>query len=328
MEEEDRNQTPRHPRNMQGLLHFCTEITAREDTTQPTNIQLLDPERRRFLEEALSSLTVNVAKKMAEGIKILSSEAVTMAGEDVAEQEEAIAVIEDYVDDLNHANDLYKMGGFPVLVGCLDSPHPSLRAGAAGLMGDVCQNNPLCQENILTLNVLPQLLSIIDGDEDTTTRVKAMYAVSCLIRDYPEGEKAFMEANGFSFLMRAMQSGVEKLVVKATFLFSRLIQDNDSYKAELLSMGYVEQLFTLLSGDEIGDISREHCTAALLGLASSYPPALKECMRPELHLKHLLTTRLEEIISKQELQEEEGYITELLRLMEIPEAEGDENNFR
>lgn len=328
MSNNDGNQAPRQPRNLQGLLNFCTEITAREDTTQPTNLQQLDPERRRFLEEALSSLTLNVTKKMAESVKTLCSEAVTMSGEDVTEQEQAIAVLEEFVDDMDHAIDLYKMGGFPVLVQCLDSPHSSLRAGAAGLIGDICQNNLQCQQNMLTLNVLPQLLHIVDVDDDSTARVKAMYAVSCLIRDYPEGEKEFMKANGFSYLMRAMQSGVEKLMIKSTFLLSRLIQENDSYKAELLSMGYVEQLYTLLSNEETDNISREHCTAALLSLASSYPPALAECMKPELHLKHLLKIRLGEIKSKQELLEEASYIMELLRLMEGPEADVEENTCR
>lgn len=328
MADGEENQTPRQPRNLQGLLNFCTEITAREDRTEPTNTQQLDPERRRFLEEALSSLTVNVAKKMAESVKTLCNEAVTMSGEDITEEEEAMAMIEEYVDDLDNAIDLYKMGGFPVLIRCLDSPHPSLRAGAAGLIGDVCQNNLHCQQNMLSLNVVPQLLQVIDGDENVTARVKAMYAASCLIRDYPEGEKEFVKADGFSYLMRAMQSGVEKLVVKSAFLLSRLIQDNNSYKGELLSMGYVEQLITLLSCEKMDNISREHCTAALLGLASSYAPALAECMRPELDLKQLLTTRLKEIKAKQESMEEESYIKELLKLMEEPEADGEENTFR
>ncbi|XP_050738335.1 hsp70-binding protein 1-like isoform X1 [Eriocheir sinensis] len=328
MSDDGRGQTPRQPRNLQGLLNFCTEITAREDTTQPTSIQHLDPERRRFLEEALNSLTVNVAKQLAESVKSLCCEAVTMGGEDVTEQEEAIAMIEEHADDMNYAIDLYKMGAFPVFVRCLDSPHSSLRVGAAGLIGDVCQNNLQCQQSMITLNVVPQLLHMVDGDEDINVRVKALYALSCLIRDFPDGEKEFMKAEGFSYLMRAMQSGVEKLVVKSAFLLSRLIQGNDSYKAELLSMGYVEQLFTILSNEETDNISREHCTAALLSLASSYPPALAECMRPELHLNHLLTTRLKEIKAKQELQEEEGYISELLKLMERPEADGEENSCR
>lgn len=44
-----------------------------------------------------------MAKKLAECVKALCSEAVTMPEEDVSEQEDAIEVIEEYVDDLNHA---------------------------------------------------------------------------------------------------------------------------------------------------------------------------------------------------------------------------------
>lgn len=51
----------------------------------------------------MNSLTVNVAKQLAESVKSLCSEAVTMAGEDVTEQEEAMAVIEEHVDDMNYA---------------------------------------------------------------------------------------------------------------------------------------------------------------------------------------------------------------------------------
>ena len=38
------NENPRQPRNLQGLLNFCTEITAREDNTRPTDFAQLDPE--------------------------------------------------------------------------------------------------------------------------------------------------------------------------------------------------------------------------------------------------------------------------------------------
>lgn len=51
----------------------------------------------------MNSLTVNVAKQLAESVKSLCSEAVTIAGEDVTEQEEAMAMIEEHADDLNHA---------------------------------------------------------------------------------------------------------------------------------------------------------------------------------------------------------------------------------
>ncbi|KAK8739890.1 hypothetical protein OTU49_003247 [Cherax quadricarinatus] len=316
------------PRNLQGLLNFCTEITAREDTTGPSRFQGMDPERRSFLEEALNSMTVDVVKRLADALKALCSESVTMPGEDVTEQERAIEIIEEYVDDLNHAEDLQKLGGFPILMKCLDSPHTSLRTGAAGLIGDICQNYLNCQENMLSLNIMPVLLHMIDTDEDNQARVKAMYAVSCLIRHCPKGEEQFLKTDGLSYLMRAMQSDVEKLVVKSAFILTNFFRKNDSHKATALSMGFVEQLLTLLSNENSDDISREHCTAALLNLASSYPPALAECLRPELNVSQILTSRLEDIKGKEELEEEEGYIQEMLELMRRGSAESEENTNR
>lgn len=67
-------------------------------------------------------------------------------------------------------------------------------------------------------------------------------------------------------------------------------------------MGYVEQLSTILSNDDTDNISREHCTAALLGLVSSYPPAFAECLRPELHVSEHLKLRLDDIKDKEEMQ--------------------------
>ncbi|XP_069158161.1 hsp70-binding protein 1 isoform X2 [Procambarus clarkii] len=273
-------------------------------------------------------MTVDVVKRLAEALKSLCNEAVTMPSENVAEQERAMEIIEEYVDDLNHAEDLQKLGGFPVLMKCLDSPHTSLRTGAASLIGDICQNYLNCQESMLSLNIMPVLLDMIDTDEDDQAKIKAMYAVSCLIRHCPKGQEEFVKADGLSYLMRAMQSGVEKLIVKSAFILTNFVRKNDSHKATAVSMGFVEQLLTILSSDKFDNISREHCTAALLNLAASYPPALAECLRPELNASEILTSRLDSIKGKEELQEEEGYIQEILVLMRRGIGDCEENTNR
>ncbi|XP_042203248.1 hsp70-binding protein 1-like isoform X2 [Homarus americanus] len=314
MSDRQENEEPRQPRNLQGLLNFCTEITAREDTTGPSQLQTMDPERRAFLEEALTSMAVDGVKEMAKAVKSLYSESITMPGEDISKQKEAMAILEEYVDDLNYAMDLHKMGGYPILVQCLNSPHTSLRIGAATLIGDICQNYLYCQENMLALDIMPVLLLMLDTDEDTQARVKALYAISCVVRDCPKGEAEFLDADGLSYLMRAMQSGVEKLVIKSAFLLTKLVKKKDSNRA--VSMGFVEQLLTVLGSEKTDNISREHCTDALRTLALTYPPALAECLRPELNVSQILTSRLDDIKEKEETQEEECYIKEILELME------------
>lgn len=322
MSENDPNDQ-RRPRNMQGLLNFCTELTVREDTTQPSDLSHMDPERRRFLEEALSQLTTNVARKLAESIQCLCSEAVTMPGEDISEQEAALETIEEYVDDLNYAVDLHKMGGYPVLVSCLESPHASLRAGAASLIGDICQNMEYCQTHMMELSILPKLIHMLEYDEIDKCKIKALYAISCLIRDFPDGEKEFERNDGFSVLMRAMQTGVEKLIVKSVFLLTSLIREYDSGKDTVISMGYIEQLLGILNCDSTDNITKEHCSSALLHLASSYQPALSECNRPELQMRTTLAARAEVIATMDESKEEHEHITELLKLLNTNEDEDD-----
>ncbi|XP_064077792.1 LOW QUALITY PROTEIN: hsp70-binding protein 1-like [Macrobrachium nipponense] len=327
MSGENNEDTPRQPRNLQGLLNFCTQITAREDNTRPTDMSMMDPERRRFLEEALTGMTVDVVKKLAEAVKTLFEDAVTIPGENVEEQEEALDTISEYVEDLNYAKDLQKMGGFPALIRCLDSPHESLRASAANVIGEVCQNNLDCQSSMLALNPIPTLLHMMDNDSSKQAKVKALFALSCLVRGYTDGERKFLELDGFSYLMRAMQSGEEKLVVKSAFFLNNLI-DNDNFRKDaIMSMGYVEQLrYSILNNDAVDNVSRkEHCHPMVLAtLAMSYPPALSDCLRPEFNLPCSLRSRLTTIKGKSEFEDEARHITNLLNAIESE----DENTCR
>lgn len=90
-----------------------------------------------------------------------------------------IYLIQMPINTLIFISDFYKMGGFPALLRCLNSPHASLRVGAAGLIGDICQNNLVCQESMLSLKAIPPLLEMMDTDTDKQARIKSLYAISC-----------------------------------------------------------------------------------------------------------------------------------------------------
>ena len=57
-----------------------------------------------------------------------------------------------------------------------------------------------------------------------------MIAVTGLVRQFPEGEEAFVSVDGFSVLMRAMQSDEEKLQVKAAFLLANIMLSDPKHK--------------------------------------------------------------------------------------------------
>ncbi|CAL4119512.1 unnamed protein product, partial [Meganyctiphanes norvegica] len=324
-ENKDDDQT-RQPRNMQGLLNFCTELTAREDTTHPTDLNLMDPEEHSLLVTQKTTKKLDVSKKdyLSEIYQMGCNEKKIIRKTPVLDQESPLRPYpREYQNPFYKTINLHKMGGFPVIVSCLESPHMNLRAGAASLIGDICQNIEYCQKHMLELNTLPKLIHMLEYDQLEGCRVKALYAISCLVRDFPEGEEQFERHDGFSVLMRAIQTGVEKLIIKSVFLLTSLLREYDSRKETVVSMGYIEQLLGILNCDSSDGITREHCTSALLHLASSNQSALSECRRPELHMRSTLTARAAVIETMDECKEEHEYITELLKLLNTSEDEYD-----
>ena len=53
-----------------------------------------------------------------------------------------------------------------------------------------------------------------------------------LTRDVPEAQALFVQHDGFSILMRSMQSDVEKLKIKAAFMLSHLCRSEPKFKGE------------------------------------------------------------------------------------------------
>ncbi|KAL7645234.1 UNVERIFIED_CONTAM: hypothetical protein RMT77_003620 [Armadillidium vulgare] len=324
----DQGNRERLPKNLQGLLNFCTEITAREDTTQPSSATELSQERREFLEKVLAGFQGDVAKCMANLLKKLTDPSVFDVNSDVSEQEEALEQLGEYVEDINYAIDLFKMNGFPTIVNVLDSPHYSLQKGAAQVIGDICQNNEVGQQNMLPLNVMQKLLNIIDNHSDPECMVKALYALSCLTRESEMAEKMFSDLSGFCYLMRAIQTKQPKLVVKSVFLLNYFIGKTDKYKDTLLSMGFVDQLISILFSEDIDDTSREYCTLSLYNLSTSYDKALQECQRPEFNLVLQLNERLKTISGNDQYQEEENYIKSFLEVLHFNDEREEDDDIR
>ena len=53
-----------------------------------------------------------------------------------------------------------------------------------------------------------------------------------MTRECSEGQEALINCDGFSSLLRALQSTVEKLRVKAAFMLTCLCNENPAYKGD------------------------------------------------------------------------------------------------
>ncbi|KAL6257356.1 hypothetical protein P5V15_010932 [Pogonomyrmex californicus] len=304
---------PRQPTNLQGLLKYAMNAAQSEDV-ENKSVYPLDEEKKTFLNAALSSLTVNVIEELQKAIQILSNVVNLRADDDSSEYENTLERMADFVDNIDIANDFYKIGGFSVFQPCLNSSHSNIRWRIADIIAELAQNNPFCQDKLLEAGVFPVLLSMIDTDPSEQARIKALYAVSCIVRGHPASLK-YMNANdGYSVLLRAMQSPVEKLQIKSAFLLSSLCSKNDSndVKSTLIKMGFIEQAAGLLGRMNLQPAVREQLLRVLSGMVNdNFLPALQECRRSQLCLRSTLEQLLTEL-KPMENQDEIDMCSDLL----------------
>lgn len=306
---------PRQPTNLQGLLKYTLEAAISENAENKSQALPLDEESKTFLNNALSSLTVNITEELQEVVRFLSNIVSLSDDDDPCEYESALEKISHYVDNIDIANDFYKIGGFSVLKPCLDCSHSSIRWRTADIIAELAQNNPFCQEKMLEAELLPVLLSMVDADTSEQARIKALYAVSCIVRGNLKSLKHMDTHDGYSVLLRAMQSPVQKLQIKSAFLLSSLCsrENSNDVKYTLLKMGFIEQAAGLLPRYDLQPGVREQLLRMLCAITSdNFSPALEECRLSRHCLKAILEEILNELKQSGENQDEIDLCLELL----------------
>nr|AIL24129.1 heat shock protein 1 [Tamarix hispida] len=109
------------------------------------------------------------------------------------------------VEPIDNANDLNKLGGLEVIVRQLDSVHPEIRKLSAWVIGKASQNNPLVQKQVLEYGTLTKLMSMVRSNI-VEEAIKALYAVSALIRNNAEGQQIFYAAAGDLMLQEILSN--------------------------------------------------------------------------------------------------------------------------
>ena len=300
---------PRQPKDMKGLLKFCFEATKAEDApdiSDPEKIlHDMEPEQKKWLEEALSSMSVDIVQQLTNGIRILNSEA-----ED-EEKEEVLDLLEDWLGSIDMAINFHKIGGFSCLRKCLQSSSPGVRAGACHLMAEISQNNAYCQEKFVNEGFIQLLLQQLDSDSDSQCQVKALYAISCIARDSPETLTKLGDSDGWSVVLRAVQRDNVKLVTKGCFFITASVVASSLAARQMLDMGMVTQLAGLLAQEF--SPHHEQVLAALRALMNSFQEAKEQAK--EAGLERLLLQRREELRGQEEFEESVEHCEKILQLL-------------
>ncbi|XP_062993909.1 hsp70-binding protein 1 [Elgaria multicarinata webbii] len=327
----DGNQPPReHPHNLQGLLQMA--VTA--GNAEPAPMEPMSDERRQWLQEAMVEAfrgQMDEVEQMKECLRLLEAstpgaergESSEEAHSDLDRREGAFDILAELCENLDNAADFCKLEGMRLLAHrYLEHEEQELRWRAAHLVGTCAQNVPKVQEQALALGCMRKLLRLLDHDPSEAVRIKALFAISCLVRAQEAGLQQFLRLDGFSVLMRAMQSNVQKLKVKSAFLLQNLLINHPEQKETLCSMGMVQQLVALIRTEH--SIFHEHVLGALCSLVTDFPQGVRECQEPDLALEELLKERCKLIKDQDKFQEEQDFCETLLRL--CFHNQPDENN--
>ncbi|KAM8723990.1 hsp70-binding protein 1 isoform 1-T2 [Acanthopagrus schlegelii] len=329
---EDR-QGRRYPQNLQGVLQLAVEAGSAAEGPAP--LEPMSEERKMWLREALAEVTkgqMDEVQQMKQCLDILRQEGLgerEREGEEERHEddedvrESAFEVLSELCENLDNARDLMNLGGLELCLSLyLCHGQSGLRWRAAELIASCAQNMPQVQLYLLSNGALSKLLQLTDSDPNPTVRVKALYAVSCLVREQEAGLQAFLTNDGFSVLMRGMQSENEKLRTKSAFLLLSLLMSHPEQKDTVVSMGMVQQLVSVLRTPHAP--FHEHVLGALCYLVEDCPQGLKDCRNPALGLEEILKQRSRELQGKEESQEELDFC-ERLRVTCFRGQQSDDN---
>ncbi|XP_034749176.1 hsp70-binding protein 1 isoform X1 [Etheostoma cragini] len=305
--------TRRYPQNLQGVLRLA--VDAGSAAEGPATVEPMSEERKTWLGDALAEVCkgpMDEVEQIKHCLAVLSKEGrrereregeEERDEEDEDERESAFELLSELCENLDNARDLMTLGGLECCLSqYLCHAQSGLRWRAAHLIAICAQNMPQVQAHLFSIGALPKLLQLTDSDPHPTVRVKALYAVSCLVREQEAGLQAFLSHDGFSMLMRGMQSDNEKLRTKSAFLLLNLLMSHPEQKDTVVSMGMTQQLVSILRTPH-SDF-HEHVLGALCCLVEDCPQGLKECRNPALGLEELLRQLTKELKGKEESQEE------------------------
>ncbi|KAB5564742.1 hypothetical protein DKX38_004796 [Salix brachista] len=129
------------------------------------------------------------------------------------------------VEPLDNANDLNKLGGLAVVIQELNHPDPDTRRLSAWVLGKACHNHPVVQKQILELGALTKLIKMVKSTS-IEEAIKALYAVSALIRNNFSGQELFYAEAGDAMLQEILSNlnSDTRLCGKAVFLVADLVE--------------------------------------------------------------------------------------------------------
>jgi len=149
-----------------------------------------------------------------------------------SEKADIIENLEYYVHQYDNALDFIQLEGFKLLViPSLNSTNSNLRKQACFLMGGAAQSNPQFQIAALEAGFVDLFLRLTSLDPEPEVSTKAFFALSSLLRNFPEAQNTFLRQGGLGVLTKIFEQenkSYEKLKIKILTLIHDLLVERDT----------------------------------------------------------------------------------------------------
>lgn len=304
--------------SLKQFLKLTLKLSDQELRDWPTTVETIDPERKKWLKEAMDGILEN------QDIKVLKESLETLKDGDAEQLDEgkldarskAFDTIHDLLDMDHNATDLHLLGGFEVVCRYLKSPVSSLQWRAADVIAEASQNKPVCQLAAMDAGAIEQLIELLNSAEVDMVKVKSIYALSSIIKNCETTTKRFLELNGVHTLMSALKDNFEKVKIKAAFLLMNLTFDDDDQT--IVSRYVSENLVPLLIMNlkDKHNAAHQHIANLLRDIVSKSKQAVLQCRMPEYGLKRLLIERKDKLqsVDAEKYEDEIGHYNEIVKI--------------
>lgn len=310
--------------SLEGMLQWAigySDPAKLKETAE--DVQRLSPEelkaRQMGIKELMDKLKMpSDAQLMKTAIDDLNNSSVSLKDRHRALEELLILV-----EPIDNANDLHKLGGLTAVIGELDHPDPEIRTISAWVLGKASQNNPVVQKQILELGPLTKLMEMVNSTF-TDEAIKALYALSALISNNPEGQESFYREAGHLMLQNILSNSSAdiRLRRKSLFLVADLVESQlgSSNKAELPFFSnqlFLKSVVDLIATPDL-DLQEKALYAVknLLQLRSTEALVFKEVCKLDVTLE-TMRQQLEQLMVEENLKEYAADVESLRREVEL-----------
>ncbi|RLV96689.1 Hsp70 nucleotide exchange factor FES1 [Spathaspora sp. JA1] len=156
----------------------------------------------------------------------LMKQSITIVNDPEVELEQKEIALENFemlIENLDNANNIGNLKLWPSLIKLLnDDVEERLRFLACSIIGTAVQNNPKSQEDFISSEGgLGKLIHIVEHDASKEIQLKALYAISSVLRNFQPGYVQFVENQGWDIL----KGGDNKRTIRILSVVSSILSN-------------------------------------------------------------------------------------------------------